>query len=122
VTVRFAPTAAGTFAGNVNFTANSTTNLTANTDITWKYEFVQEPYDMAHLLAFTGNNSAGTKESWVCLGGASGEFDIPATTMASFPISGVLQGATVVHQKINNNGRVLDVIGVTCAQAAYAIQ
>jgi hypothetical protein len=116
------PTPWQTMAGNVVFALNATTNLTKGTDISWQYDFVDEPYNMGALLVFAGNNSAGVKESWLTIGGATGKIDIPGTTMATFPASGTLQGAVIVHQKLNVNGRVLDVIGVNCKQTPYVIQ
>jgi len=116
------PTPWQTSGGNMTFAVGATTNLKQAADISWQYQFVNEPYTQSGLLSFTGNNAGGMKETWLCIGPATGRIDIPATTMATFPAAGNVQGATVAHQKVEYKGRLLDVIGVTCRQTPYVIQ
>jgi hypothetical protein len=109
-----------TVGGNVQFLASGTNNMA--TAASWVYLYQDEAkFEETALLQFTGNNTAGMKETWFCVGPAAGRIDVPdAKTM--FPPSGTMQGATAVHQKVEWNGRLLDIIGVNCKQSAYAIQ
>ena len=116
------PTPWQTEGGNMTFAVGATTNLKQATDISWQYAYVNEPYTNVGLLSFTGNNTAGQKETWLCIGPATARVDIPASMMSGFPASGNVQGATVAHRKVEYNGRLLDVIGVTCRQTPYVIQ
>lgn len=109
-----------TVSGNIQFLPSGTNNM--QTDASWEYLYEDDPkWEEVALLQFTGNNSAGTKETWFCVGPAAGRIDVP-NAKNMFPPSGTMQGATAVHQRVEFQGRLLDVIGVNCKQSAYAFQ
>jgi hypothetical protein len=108
--------------GNMVFGANAVNNMSKTADANWNYQYPEEELTKSALLLFGGNNAAGMKESWFCVGAQTGAMNVPSSMMATFPASGTVQAATFAHQKINFNERVLDVIGITCMQTAYTIQ
>jgi len=117
------PTEWETVAGNLDFGSGSVNNIPAATDVTWQYSYVPgEPFVDTASLLFSGNSGSGVAEAWFCVAPINdGMVTIPAATVAMFPPSGKLQAATNAHQQINFNGRVVDVLGVTCRTTTYTI-
>lgn len=108
-----------TIGGNLNFAPNAVNTIPANTDVSWQYAFPDEDRTNTGILLFSGNNLAGVREVWFCVHALNGRVDIPAAMMATFPPTGTVQAATISHQKIDWNGRVVDLLGVTCKQTPY---
>ena len=117
------PTEWETVGGTLAFGSGDVNNISSGSDVVWQYSYVNgEQYVDTASLLFSGSGTDGKPHAWFCVAPINnGEVTIPAATVAMFPPSGTLQAATNAHQQINFNGRVVDVIGVTCRTTPYTI-
>jgi len=117
------PTQWETIGGTLTFGPNIINNIPKDTDVEWDYSYIpDEPGVSYGILLFTGNNTAGVKETWFCVNGVNGSVKLPASMLATFPPSGTLQAATIAHKMVNFKGRQVDTLGITCRQTPYTIQ
>lgn len=114
------PTAWKTTGGNMNFGVNAVNMIPPNTDLSWQYANLDASTIVDNgTLLFTGMNSQGVTETWFCQQGPTGHVDIPAAQIAMFPQTGQVQSATITHEQVDFNGRVVDLYGVNCLTAPY---
>ena len=106
-----------TTGGNISFGMATPLVLNRGEDVIMQYNLTEEPTSTAGFFLW-----AAPGQAWICPQLNDGQLEMDKSFLDLIPPAGNLLAATVSHQKVDMNGRNLDLIGYTCKIRPYTVQ